>query len=78
MLKSELKAKCKELKFRIPFQMIFDLYEDDEDIPEVVITNLFLLESRSSKEFVVYGNDKFWEEVDKAIDEDLKKLINNG
>lgn len=41
MVKSVFISKCKEAHIRVPFMMIFDLYSDDEEIPNELIRILF-------------------------------------
>lgn len=64
-------TKKELLKFDPPFRMIVDLYGDDEEIPKGVIEALY--HTPKEREIVIWCNEKFADEFDKA----LKEVVEN-
>jgi len=70
MIKSIFISKCKELHIRIPFKMIIDIYNDDDEIPDELIQILF--KPSEPMQYTMCMSEEGHIAFEKAVKEHLK------
>lgn len=74
MIKSDVLKLYNKYGIYYPPKMIFDLYKDDEDIPDSILISLFT--PPKPREFIAYGSSEFIDKVEKAITDYIKNEYN--
>ena len=65
MLYSELKLLFEKKCLTLPFKQIFDLYEENEEIPDTLIE--ILLTDNKERSITLYGSSLFFAEFNNAL-----------
>lgn len=65
MLYSELKLLLENKGLTLPFKQIFDLYEENEEIPDTLIE--ILLTDNKERSITLYGSSLFFAEFNNAL-----------
>ena len=65
MLYSELKLLLEKKGLTLPFKQIFDLYEENEEIPDTLIE--ILLTDNKERSIILYGSSLFFAEFNNAL-----------
>ena len=60
-----IKTTFWEKRFTLPFKQIFDLYEENEEIPDTLIE--ILLTDNKERSITLYGSSLFFAEFNNAL-----------